>query len=425
MSTEWEQDDRDKLEAVLKSFEEDLNIRHEEVFEKDQDMRPEEFPEGWYPEDLRNDMAKHLKEIEKSVTKKNALILNGRMDPPVTYDDGDQSLVTDEREQVLLRIEWSTYLENFFPLETPWLSDWSRILFSGEYQDLLDILKHRSDKDIQMLLKKREHFASLSALFHLVNGASRLNFSNITMIGLMKITDDYKGCLEHLISLGADVNARDMAGFTPLHYCVKRDANDITLTLAEVLLKAGADVNVRNRTGLTPLAQAVHYYKYDFIQLLLDHGADPHIGEYSKNFTPSDVARTFPRIQEMFSKASKRHQKNEREKIKETEGINNCQVCKKLEDGNKRCSGCYMIFYCGRECQVKDWDNHKEDCKKIQKEYKSCHIAYTMDNPDTARVCGSLMWDIMSKVLLKQNTDVKKSHFVVKVSLQCKERTTN
>ena len=105
MSTEREQDDRDKLEAVLKSFEEDLNIRHEEIFEKDQDMRPEEFPEGWYPEDLRNDMAKHLKEIEKSVTMKNALILNGRMEPPVSYDDGDQSLVTDERKQVLLRIE--------------------------------------------------------------------------------------------------------------------------------------------------------------------------------------------------------------------------------------------------------------------------------------------------------------------------------
>ena len=93
---------------------------------------------------------------------------------------------------------------------------------------------------------------------------------------------------------------------------------------------------------------------------------------------PKDIARSFPRIQEMFMKSNKKLLKSERDKIKETEGINNCTVCREQKDGNKRCSGCYMVFYCGRDCQAKDWDNHKDKCKIIQKEYKLWYISYTI-----------------------------------------------
>ena len=69
----------------------------------------------------------------------------------------------------------------------------------------------------------------------------------------MNIAKRYKKCLLRLISLGADVNARDMAGFTPLHHCGGPNANEINVILAEVLLKADADVHARNRSGDTPL----------------------------------------------------------------------------------------------------------------------------------------------------------------------------
>ncbi len=32
----------------------------------------------------------------------------------------------------------------------------------------------------------------------------------------------------------------------------------------------------------------------------------------------------------------------------------------------KRCVGCKLVFYCGREHQTADWKTHKSECKKLQ-----------------------------------------------------------
>ena len=39
-----------------------------------------------------------------------------------------------------------------------------------------------------------------------------------------------------------------------------------------------------------------------------------------------------------------------------------CQTCGK--EGFKRCSRCEAVYYCGRECQIKDWQKHKPICRK-------------------------------------------------------------
>ena len=45
-----------------------------------------------------------------------------------------------------------------------------------------------------------------------------------------------------------------------------------------------------------------------------------------------------------------------------------CSVCG--EPGTLTCSSCKSIKYCSRQCQVTQWPNHKEICKKI-KEFKA------------------------------------------------------
>jgi hypothetical protein len=91
-----------------------------------------------------------------------------------------------------------------------------------------------------------------------------------------------------LIDAGADVRAADPAtGATALHYCARRNH----VPVAAVLLDHGADVNARDRQGATPLMQAVvgtwappEYYRGDpgvshqeVVALLLRRGADPNL----------------------------------------------------------------------------------------------------------------------------------------------------
>jgi ankyrin repeat protein len=59
---------------------------------------------------------------------------------------------------------------------------------------------------------------------------------------------------QHLAD-GADVNATDEVGWTPLHRAVIGSHTDHTET-AEFLIASGADVNARNAIGWTPLFYA-------------------------------------------------------------------------------------------------------------------------------------------------------------------------
>ena len=72
-----------------------------------------------------------------------------------------------------------------------------------------------------------------------------------------------------LIAQGADVNARQHGGWTPLHAA----ADDGPLDLITLLLDAGADVNAANDYGQTALSLAQQHGRADAAALLQAHGA--------------------------------------------------------------------------------------------------------------------------------------------------------
>jgi hypothetical protein len=40
-----------------------------------------------------------------------------------------------------------------------------------------------------------------------------------------------------------------------------------------------------------------------------------------------------------------------------------CTVCHSNKDGIFKCSKCKKTYYCSRECQIKDWKQHKQSCE--------------------------------------------------------------
>lgn len=81
-----------------------------------------------------------------------------------------------------------------------------------------------------------------------------------------------------ILASGADVNARDQRGWTPLmHACMTRLAS---AEIVEALLGAGADVNAKDRIGRTALIWALRTgggkEVHEKVRLLLAGGADPN-----------------------------------------------------------------------------------------------------------------------------------------------------
>ncbi len=72
-----------------------------------------------------------------------------------------------------------------------------------------------------------------------------------------------------LIKKGADIQAQDKNGETPLILSAWRGSIEMT----KMLLDAGANVEVKNKDGKTPLMIAKRYKDTELIKLLIDKGA--------------------------------------------------------------------------------------------------------------------------------------------------------
>jgi ankyrin repeat protein len=127
-----------------------------------------------------------------------------------------------------------------------------------------------SIKNTTPLVVAVQHFAESIPL--LVEKGAGLEDKNKAL--RYAINNENDEAIQLLLASGADINAQNMQGFTPLTAAIY----DSDITLVELLLRHGADVNLRDQTGQTPLMVATgSAHREDIVKLLIKYGAQIQI----------------------------------------------------------------------------------------------------------------------------------------------------
>ena len=115
-------------------------------------------------------------------------------------------------------------------------------------------------------------------------------------ISIHKAAEDgnIKAVKQHLAA-GADVNAKDKRGFTPLHMVAD-------IGIVELLIAEGADAKAESDRGATPLHGAAFSGHAEIAELLIAAGADVNVEGGWGGITPLEAAEDYPEIADLLRK---------------------------------------------------------------------------------------------------------------------------
>jgi ankyrin repeat protein len=109
--------------------------------------------------------------------------------------------------------------------------------------------------------------------------------------------------VDAMLRHGADLDAKDENGLTPLMWAARFDHRQVTT----MLLKHGADVNAPDNDGNTTLLLTMHNSgdNLEMLRLLLAHGANPNLYNHA-GYSPMLWAHSDPAVLTLFRQAGAR-----------------------------------------------------------------------------------------------------------------------
>lgn len=270
------------------------------------------------------------------------------------YGDGDQSLLPNPSEHPL-RAAWSSGLD----VQLAVLSEEEAFLmhrsaFMLDIEDVTDLIREakraveNGDPDaMNKVLERRVSLLRVTPLHYVCHSA------RFRMKITQKNSDDAYAVVDALCKAGARVDARDIAGYTPLSTAAGFHSTPCSLRLARLLVSHGADPNVTTRFGEGLLVPPIICGNIDSFRELLRLGADASLADQT-GLTPRTMAACSPQLLGIMTEV-------QREKTLQVMICNNCGKT----GASKYCSACHKVYYCDKTCQKAGWKaSHKKECGK-------------------------------------------------------------
>jgi len=145
-----------------------------------------------------------------------------------------------------------------------------QLIATGRVQ--VDDMASKGDTPL-MRAVPRGHVDAARALLAAGADVNKITINGWTALGLAVSTGNADHALalaDMLLAAGADPNAKDSRGITPMTFAC-RDGRD---KVVKLLLKYRADVNARSKAGQTALTYAAHEGRLECVKLLVAAGCD-------------------------------------------------------------------------------------------------------------------------------------------------------
>lgn len=273
----------------------------------------------------------------------------GDADP---FGDADQSLVPNPSTHPL-RAAWSTGLDvQIAVLVNDDALSMHRAAWRFDMYTVENLLEkarsavERGEADaMTKLLERRVSMLRLTPLHYACHATRSLHTVS------QQVSDAAYAVVEALCKAGARVDARDIAGYTPLSTAAGFITTEASLRLVPLLVAHGADPNVRTRFGEGLLVPPIMSGNREAFRALLRVGADVTLPDRN-GLTPRKMASHSPDMLKVLTEV-------QREKTLEAMKCDHCGA----QGAKKCCSACHQVYYCSKECQKAGWKRgHKEEC---------------------------------------------------------------